>query len=151
MEHLHNAGVATFLRIHKDRPGVQSFLRKEDQIIGTMNKALRTGYRDYLDYLEKNPGDDADMTVTDLEALLGPVFVVGLNEIEKREYSSEEFAVRLNELLRPVYIKDEGEFFTVWGRDGRIDIPLRFLQEFRKFLRDNRIGCEDEFRAGTPR
>ena len=145
MEHLHNAGVATFLRIHKDRPGVQSVLRKEDQAIGALDKALGTDYRNYLDYLERNPGDDADMTVADLQALLGPVFIVGLNEVEKREYSSEEFVVRPNELLRPVYIKDEGEFFTVWGRDGRIDIPLRFLQEFRKFLRDNRIGCEDEF------
>lgn len=144
MEHLHNAGVATFLRIHKDRPGVQNFLRKEDQAIGALNKALGSDYRDYLDYLERNPGDDAEFELPDLEALLAPAFVVRLKETEKREYCCNEFHLGLSELMRPVYIKYQDKCFTVWTKNGQVDVPLRLLDEFRQFLDENQIWHEDE-------
>ena len=144
MKHLHNAGVTTFLRIHKDRPGVENFLRKEDQIIEAMNRSLDTDYRDYLDYLERYPEDDAEFKLPDLEALLAPVFVVKLKESEKSEYCCDQFTLGLGELMKPVYIKYQGEFFTVWTKDGQVEVPQRLLDDFRQFLDENQIWHEDE-------
>ena len=73
------------------------------------------------------------------------MFTVRLNDEEKPEYCYEEFEVSLEELLKPVYIKDEGDFFTVWGKVGRIDIPVRLLAEFREFLQRYQVSFEDEF------
>lgn len=42
-------------------------------------------------------------------------------------------------LKRPVYIKDEGDFFTVNSRRGKIDIPKYLLDKFKKWLWDCRI------------
>ncbi len=145
MNHIHNEAVLAFLTAHHDDPHVKQFLGKQDQQIKVMNKDLGTKFRDYLDYLEANIGDDASFTMEELKGLLQPRFVIALDEQEKKEYCCEEFEIGIDELARPVYIKDEGDFFTIWDKDGRIDIPLRFLDEFRKFLRDNNVEYEDEF------
>jgi len=39
---------------------------------GAMNQSLGTDYRDYLDYLEDNIGDDAEWSMEELRALLKP-------------------------------------------------------------------------------
>ena len=80
----------------------------------------------------------------ELKALLKPKFKVKLNEKEKKEWD-RDFEVSIDGLKKPVYIKDEGHFFTVWEKQGRVDIPVRLLDRFRKFLRDNRIEYEDEY------
>jgi hypothetical protein len=70
MDHIHNETVLVFLQEHKDSPNVKNFLRKQNQAIDVMNKELGTGYKDYLDYVESNVGDDASLTMEQLEKLL---------------------------------------------------------------------------------
>lgn len=70
MDHIHNETVLAFLKEHEDNPNVKSFLRKQNRAINAMNKELGTDYKDYLDYLEANIGDDAEFTMGELEALL---------------------------------------------------------------------------------
>ena len=142
--HLHNSDVLTFLKLHMDNPNTGSFLRKKKQIIDAMNKKCGTNYTNYLDYLEANIGDDASFTMEELKSLLRPRFQVKLNEREKKEWDGD-FEISVDDLEKPVYIKDEGHFFTVWDKQGRMDIPVRLLDKFRKFLRDNRIGYDDEY------
>ncbi|MGB6919249.1 MAG: hypothetical protein WBF96_12070 [Phycisphaerae bacterium] len=145
MEHIHNETVLAFLKAHEDMPGVKRFIQEQDKQVKALNRELGTRYEGYLEYLDENIGDDASFTLEELKALLAPAFLVRLNKEEKAEYSYEEFEVSLDELVKPVYIKDEGDFFTVWGKEGRIDIPVRLLGKFREFLREHRVQFEDEY------
>lgn len=70
MDHIHNETVLAFLKEHKDNPNVKDFLRKQNHAIEVINKELGTNYKDYLDYLEANIGDDGEFTMGELEALL---------------------------------------------------------------------------------
>lgn len=149
MDHIHNEAVLAFLEAHKDRPGVKRFLARQDEITKAMDKAPGADYEDYLDYLGANIGDDAEFTMVELNGLLGPSFLVRLSQEEKREYCYEEFEIRLDELMKPVYTKDEGSFFTVWSSDGRIDVPARFLEPFRRLLDENRVEYEDQLGGRT--
>lgn len=145
MNHIHNEAVLAFLMAHQDNENVRRFIRKQDQEVRVMNNEFGTSYGGYIDYLAANIGDDASFTMDELKALLRPRFEIRLNEKEKKEYCCEEFEIGINEFVKPVYIKDEGDFFSVWSKDGRIDIPLRFLDDLRKFLRENKVEYEDEF------
>ena len=142
---LHNSDVLTFLKLHIDNPNIKVFLEKQKKIIDSMNKKCGTGYADYLGYLEENIGDDASFTMDELKTLLRPRFQVKLNIKERKEFDYEDYEIGLDDLERPVYIKDEGQFFTVWDKQGRVDIPVRLLDKFRKFLQDNHIEYEDEY------
>ncbi len=142
---LHNSDVLTFLKLHMDNPNIKVFLEKQKKIIDPMNKKCGTDYADYLDYLEANIGDDASFTMDELKTLLRPRFQVKLNIKERKEFDYEDYEIGLDDLERPVYIKDEGQFFTVWDKQGRVDIPVRLLDKFRKFLQDNHIEYEDEY------
>jgi len=128
-----------------DNPNIENFLKKQKKIIDPMNKKCGTDYADYLDYLEANIGDDASFTMDELKTLLRPRFQVKLNIKEKKEFDYEDYEIGSDDLERPVYIKDEGQFFTVWDKQGRVDIPVRLLDKFRKFLQDNHIKYEDEY------
>ena len=110
-----------------------------------MNQSLGTEYKDYFDYLEENIGDDAGFTTDELKALLQPRFEVTLLEKERNDFEYDYFDIAAEELIRPIYIKDEGDFFTVWNRDGRVDIPLRLLGKFTAFLRENNIPYQSEY------
>ena len=145
MNHIHNEAVLAFLMAHQDNPNVKRFIGKQDEAVREANNELGASHGGYIDYLVANIGDDASFTMDELKALLQPRFIIRLNEQEKKEYSYEEFDIRIDEFAGPVYIKDEGDFFSVWDNDGRIDIPLRFLDEFRKFFRENKVEYEDEF------
>ena len=70
MDHIHNETVLAFLKEHKDNTNVKDFLRKQNKTIRLMNRESGTDYRDYLDYLEGNIGDDAEFTMAELEKLL---------------------------------------------------------------------------------
>ena len=142
---LHNSDVLTFLKLNRDNPNIKVFLEKQKKIIDSMNKKCGTDYADYLDYLEANIGDDASFTMDELKTLLRPRFQVILNIKERQEFDYEDYEIGLDDLERPVYIKDEGHFFTVWDKQGRVDIPVRLLDKFRKFLQDNHIQYEDEY------
>ena len=142
---LHNSDVLTFLKLHMDNPNIKVFLEKQKKIIDPMNKKCGTDYADYLDYLEANIGDDASFTMDELKTLLRPRFQVKLNIKERKEFDYEDYEIGLDDIERPVYIKDEGQFFTVWDKQGRVDIPVRLLDKFRKFLQDNHIEYEDEY------
>ena len=142
---LHNSDVLTFLKLHIDNPNIENFLKRQKQIIDSMNKKCGTGYAGYLGYLEENIGDDASFTMDELKTLLRPRFQVILNIKERKEFDYEDYEIGLDDLERPVYIKDEGQFFTVWDKRGRVDIPVRLLDKFRKFLQDNHIEYEDEY------
>ena len=142
---LHNSDVLTFLKLNRDNPNIKVFLEKQKKIIDPMNKKCGTDYADYLDYLEANIGDDASFTMDELKTLLRPRFQVKLNIKERKEFDYEDYEIGLDDLERPVYIKDEGQFFTVWDRRGRVDIPVRLLDKFRKFLQDNHIEYDDEY------
>ena len=142
---LHNSDVLTFLKLNRDNPNIKVFLEKQKKIIDPMNKKCGTDYADYLDYLEANIGDDASFTMDELKTLLRPRFQVKLNIKERKEFDYEDYEIGLDNLERPVYIKDEGQFFTVWDKQGRVDIPVRLLDKFRKFLQDNHIEYEDEY------
>ena len=142
---LHNSDVLTFLKLHMDNPNIKVFLEKQKKIIDPMNKKCGTDYADYLGYLEENIGDDASFTMDELKTLLRPRFQVKLNIKERKEFDYEDYEIGLDDLERPVYIKDEGQFFTVWDKRGRVDIPVRLLDKFRKFLQDNHIEYEDEY------
>ena len=142
---LHNSDVLTFLKLHMDNPNIKVFLEKQKKIIDPMNKKCGTDYADYLDYLEANIGDDASFTMDELKTLLRPRFQVILNIKERKEFDYEDYEIGLDDLERPIYIKDEGQFFTVWDKQGRVDIPVRLLDKFRKFLQDNHIEYEDEY------
>jgi len=131
--------------VNIDNPNIENFLKRQKQIIESMNKKCGTDYTDYLDYLEANIGDDASFTMDELKALLKPRFQIILNTKETKEFDYEDYEVGLDDLKRPVYIKDEGHFFTVWDKQGRVDIPVRLLDKFRKFLQDNHIQYEDEY------
>jgi hypothetical protein len=72
MDHIHNEAVLAFLQAHKGNPNVQRFLVKQKLGIEELNTELGTEYKDYLDYLEANIGDDADFTMDELKALLEP-------------------------------------------------------------------------------
>ena len=69
MDHIHNETVLAFLKGHKDNPNVRRFLRKQNHAVEVMNKELGTDYRNFLDYLEANIGDDAEFTMAQLEKL----------------------------------------------------------------------------------
>ena len=142
---LHNSDVLTFLKLHIDNPNIKVFLEKQKKIIDPMNKKCGTDYADYLGYLKENIGDDASFTMDELKTLLRPRFQVILNTKERKEFDYEDYEIGLDDLERPVYIKDEGQFFTVWDKQGRVDIPVRLLDKFRKFLQDNHIEYEDEY------
>ena len=49
--------------------GVRRFVREQDRDVREMNKATGTGCEGYADYLESNPGDDADVTMEELKKL----------------------------------------------------------------------------------
>ena len=142
--HLHNSDVLTFLKLHMNNPNIENFLNIQKQIIDSMNDKYGTDHTDYLDYLEENIGDDASFTMDELKTLLRPRFQVTLNAKERKEFDYEDYEIGLDDLQRPVYIKDEGDFFTVWDKHGRVDIPVRLLDKFRKFLQDNHIEYEDD-------
>jgi len=143
--YLHNFDVLTFLKSHIDNPNIKVFLEKQKKIIDSMNKKCETDYTGYLDYLEANIGDDAPFAMDELKMLLRPRFQVILNTKERKEFDYEDYEIGLDDLEKPVHIKDEGQFFTVWDKRGRIDIPVRLLDKFRKFLQDNHIDYEDEY------
>ena len=145
MDHVHNEVVLAFLQTHTDNPNVQRFLAKQKQKINAINKSLSTDYKDYFDYLEDNIGDDADFTMEELKALLKPKFKIELSEEERTEFGYDDFALVVDDLIRPVYIKDEGDFFTVWDKDGRVDIPARLLGKFIAFLREFNVPYESEY------
>jgi hypothetical protein len=145
MDHIHNETVLAFLKEHRDNPNVKDFLRRQGQVIRLINRESGTDYRDYLDYLEGNIGDDAEFTMAELEALLRPRFEVKLLKKEKKEFRYKDFDIAADELIKPVYIKDEGDFFTVWVREGRIDIPVRLLKKFVEFLKENGIPYQSEY------
>jgi len=73
MDHIHNEAVLAFMQMHKDNPNVQRLLAKKNRAIEALNREIDTAYKDYFDYLEDNIGDDADYTMDELKALLGPV------------------------------------------------------------------------------
>ena len=145
MDHIHNEAVLAFLQAHKHNPNVQRFLAKKKLAVEAMNKSLGADYKDYLDYLEDNIGDDADFTMDELKALLRPTFEVKLSKQEQEDYEYDGFDIGVDELVRPVYIKDEGHFFTVWEEDGRVDIPVRLLRKFIAFLQENNVPYESEY------
>jgi hypothetical protein len=70
MDHIHNETVLALLNVHKNRPNVRELLKKQKRPIRLMNRGSGTDYRDYLDYLEGNIGDDAEFTIAELEELL---------------------------------------------------------------------------------
>jgi len=144
MDHIHNETVLSFIKIHKDNINMQRFLKKEDEAIRAMNKELDTDYEDYLDYLEANIGDDASFTLEELQDLLKPKFEVKLNKKEQKEFDYNDFEIGINDLEKPVYIKDEGDFFSIFAKE-RMDIPVRLLGKFIKFLEDNNIKYENEY------
>ncbi len=145
MDHIHNEAVLAFLHAYKNNSNVQRFLAKQKQMIEAMNQSLGTEYKDYFDYLEDNIGDDAGFTTDELKALLQPRFEVTLLEKERNDFEYDYFDIAAEELIRPVYIKDEGDFFTAWEKDGRVDIPVRLLKRFIAFLRENNVPYESEY------
>ena len=145
MDPIHNEAVLVFLQAHKDNPNVQRFLAEQKQQIQAMNKSLGAEYKDYFDYLEDNIGDDADFTMDELKALLKPKFKIELSEEERTEFGYDGLDLVVDDLIRPVYIKDEGDFFTVWDKHGRVDIPVRLLGKFIAFLRENKVSYESEY------
>ena len=144
MDHIHNEAVLVFLNLHKENPNIKRFIKEQQKDINNLNKELNENYKDYLDYLESNIGDDASFTMDELKALLKPSFYVNLNKKEQKEFSYEGFEISIDELEKPVYIKDEGHFFSIQSKE-RIDIPLRFLNKFIKFLKENNVKYENEY------
>lgn len=134
-----------FLKEHEDNPDVKSFLRKQNRAINAMNKELGTDYKDYLDYLEANIGDDASFTMAQLETLLRSRFEVKLLKKERKQFAYDDFDIVVDELTKPVYIKDEGDFFTAWCKEGRIDMPVRLLKKFVAFLKENGVPYQSEY------
>ena len=70
MDHIHNEAVLAFMQAHKDNPNVQRFLAEQKLAIEELNKEFGAEYKDYLDYLNDNIGDDADFTMDELKVLL---------------------------------------------------------------------------------
>jgi len=68
--HLHNSDVLTFLESHADNLGIMRFLEAQDKEIVKLNEELGDDYKDYLDYLARNIGDDASFTLVELKALV---------------------------------------------------------------------------------
>jgi len=145
MAHIHNETVLAFLKAHRENRSIQRFLAEQKRAIQAMNRSLGTRYRDYLEYLEDNSGDDADWSIDELKALLGPRFEVTLSKQEQNDYEGKEFEIILDELIKPVYIKDEGHFFSVWDGQGRVDIPVRLLNRFVAFLKENGVAYKSEY------
>ena len=145
MTHIHNETVLAFLKSHRENRNIQRFLAEQKREIRAVNRSLGTHYRDYLDYLEGNIGDDADWSIAELKALLGPRFPVTLSKQEQNDYEGNRFEIILDELIKPVYIKDEGHFFTVWDKQGRVDIPVRLLERFVTFLKKNGVAYKSEY------
>jgi hypothetical protein len=69
MDHIHNETVLAFLKAHREHPKVRRLLADEDREVAKMNRELGTDYKDYLDYLEANSGDDAAYTMEELRHL----------------------------------------------------------------------------------
>ena len=145
MEHIHNETVLAFLLAHIEHPNVQRFLNQQKHEIQEMNQSLGTNYKDYIDYLEDNIGDDADWSIDQLKVLLRQHFEVKLSKEEQSDYECDSFDVYLDELIKPVYIKDEGDFFTVWEKQGRVDIPVRLLKQFIALLKENKVSHKSEY------
>jgi len=68
--HLHNSDVLTFLKLHSDNQEVRTFIEAQQKEIDGLNNEFNDDYKDYLDYLERNIGDDASFTIDELRALL---------------------------------------------------------------------------------
>ena len=76
MDHIHNETVLAFLKEHRDSEGVRHFLRRQMKEMDALRRTVGTAYRDYLEYLEANIGDDAEFTMAELNGLLRPRFLV---------------------------------------------------------------------------
>jgi hypothetical protein len=124
---------------------IRRLLAQQKEQIHAMNQSIGTDYRDYLDYLEDNIGDDASWTMDQLQELLRPCFEVRLSKDEQDDYEYDSFLVNLDDLIKPVYIKDEGDFFSVWENQGRVDIPVRLLKSFLEWLKENGVGHKSEY------
>lgn len=72
LDHIHNETVLEFLKEHSDNKGIKEFITGEQGSIEALNKTFGTTYKNYLDYLEDNIGDDASFTMDELKALLKP-------------------------------------------------------------------------------
>ena len=68
--HLHNSDVLMFLRTHSDNEGIKRFVADEQRFVEDENEVFGTAYKDFLDYLDNNPGDDSSFTQEELRALL---------------------------------------------------------------------------------
>ncbi len=142
--HLHNSDMLTFLKAHADNPNIRKIIAEENQKNKRLNDELGEDYKDYFDYLERNSGDDANITMAQLKGLLKPRFTIELSKDERKDFEYKRLSIAIDDLDKPVYIKDEGDFFTTWDKNERIDIPLRFLKRFVKFLEDNNIAYDSE-------
>lgn len=75
-------------------------------------------------------------------------FQVKLTAQEQKEFTVHGLAIvniGASALVTPVYIKDEGYFFSIWTKaDNRIDIPLRYIKPFLKWLDENKMRYECE-------
>lgn len=62
--------------------------------------------------------------------------------------SQERTHIDLQELIesQPVYVKDEGDFFSLWlgGDSERIDIPMNEWLIFKAFLEINNVVYESD-------
>jgi hypothetical protein len=70
MTHLHNSDVLNFLKLNKDNPNVKKHIEKQQGWIEELNEEFNMNYKDYLDYLEQNIGDDASYTMDELKELI---------------------------------------------------------------------------------
>lgn len=134
----------TFLKAHADNPNIRKVIAEQNQINKRLNDELGEDYKDYFDYLERNSGDDANITMAQLKGLLKPYFAIELSKNERKDFEYKRLSIAIDDLRKPVKIKDEGDFFTIWEKSGRIDTPLRFLNGFVKFLEKNNIEYESE-------
>lgn len=59
-----------FFREHSGNAGVKRFVTGEQVFVDDENEVFGTAYKDFLDFLENNPGDDSSFTLAELRALL---------------------------------------------------------------------------------
>lgn len=68
--HLHNKDVLDFLQKNITHPDIKGFIDYQKPFIDNVNKILKTKYKNYLEYLKDNKGDDSSFSMKYLKSLI---------------------------------------------------------------------------------
>jgi hypothetical protein len=130
--HLHNSDLLTFFETHANNPNIKEIIEEQNQCIQQLNANAGKDYKDYFDFLKRKSSDDAGITMAQLKGLLKPRFTIELSKDERKDFEYQRLSIAIDDLEKPVKIKDEGDFFTIWEKRWKGRHPFEISQRIRQ-------------------